>query len=184
MAIEVLMPKLGLTMEEGTIEEWKCKVGDTVKKGDILFSVATDKLTNDIEAEDDGVLISILVGEGETVACKTVIGYLGAAGEQAPTGAAAAVAAPAAPAAPAVSAAPVAVAAPVARPAGEYVLATPYAKKLASEKGYDLSTIAATGYNGVIVARDVDAHVAGPHIKASPVAAKMAAELGVDLASN
>ena len=183
MAIEVLMPKLGLTMEEGTIEEWKCKVGDTVKKGDILFSVATDKLTNDIEAEDDGVLISILVGEGETVACKTVIGYLGAAGEQAPTGAAAAVAAPAAPAAPAVSAAPVAVAAPVARPAGEYVLATPYAKKLASEKGYDLSTIAATGYNGVIVARDVDAHVAGPHIKASPVAAKMAAELGVDLAS-
>ncbi len=183
MAIEVLMPKLGLTMEEGTIEEWKYKVGDTVKKGDILFSVATDKLTNDIEAEDDGVLISILVGEGETVACKTVIGYLGAAGEQAPTGAAAAVAAPAAPAAPAVSAAPVAAAAPVARPAGEYVLATPYAKKLASEKGYDLSTIAATGYNGVIVARDVDAHVAGPHIKASPVAAKMAAELGVDLAS-
>ena len=62
MAIEVLMPKLGLTMEEGTIEEWKMKVGDTVKKGDILFSVATDKLTNDIEAEDDGVLISILVG--------------------------------------------------------------------------------------------------------------------------
>ena len=53
MAIEVLMPKLGLTMEEGTIEEWKMKVGDTVKKGDILFSVATDKLTNDIEAEDE-----------------------------------------------------------------------------------------------------------------------------------
>lgn len=184
MAIEVLMPKLGLTMEEGTIEEWKFKVGDTVKKGDILFSVATDKLTNDIEAEDDGVLISILVGEGETVACKTVIGYLGAAGEQAPTsGAAPAAAAPAVSAAPAAPAAPAAAAAPVARPAGEYVLATPYAKKLASEKGYDLSAIAATGYNGVIVARDVDAHVAGPHIKASPVAAKMAAELGVDLAA-
>lgn len=184
MAIEVLMPKLGLTMEEGTIEEWKFKVGDTVKKGDILFSVATDKLTNDIEAEDDGVLISILVGEGETVACKTVIGYLGAAGEQAPTGGAApAAAAPAVSAAPAAPAAPAAAAAPVARPAGEYVLATPYAKKLASEKGYDLSAIAATGYNGVIVARDVDAHVAGPHIKASPVAAKMAAELGVDLAA-
>ena len=185
MAIEVLMPKLGLTMEEGTIEEWKMKVGDTVKKGDILFSVATDKLTNDIEAEDDGVLISILVGEGETVPCKTVIGYLGAAGEQAPAGGAAAapVAAPAAPAAAPAAAAPVTAAAPVARPAGEYVLATPYAKKLASDKGYDLAAIAATGYNGVIVARDVEAHVAGPHIKASPVAAKMAAELGVDLAS-
>ena len=47
MAIEVLMPKLGLTMEEGTIEEWKVKVGDTVKKGDIIFSVSTDKMTND-----------------------------------------------------------------------------------------------------------------------------------------
>ena len=51
MATEVLMPKLGLTMTEGTIEEWKFKEGDTVKKGDILFSVATDKLTNDVEAE-------------------------------------------------------------------------------------------------------------------------------------
>ena len=74
MATEVLMPKLGLTMEEGTIEEWKKKEGDTVKKGDILFSVATDKLTNDIEAEDDGILIKIVVPEGETVPCKTVIG--------------------------------------------------------------------------------------------------------------
>ena len=53
MATEVLMPKLGLTMTEGTIEEWKFKEGDTVKKGDILFSVATDKLTNDVEAEEE-----------------------------------------------------------------------------------------------------------------------------------
>ena len=55
MATEVLMPKLGLTMTEGTIEEWKFKEGDTVKKGDILFSVATDKLTNDVEAEEEAV---------------------------------------------------------------------------------------------------------------------------------
>ena len=126
MATEILMPKLGLTMEEGTIEEWKVKVGDTVKKGDIIFSVATDKLTNDIEAEDEGILISILVGEGETVPCKTVIGYLGAAGEQAPAGGAAvAAAAPAPEAAPAAPAAAAVAAAPVARAAGEYVLATP-----------------------------------------------------------
>ena len=65
MATEVLMPKLGLTMTEGTIEEWKFKEGDTVKKGDILFSVATDKLTNDVEAEEDGVLLKILLPEGE-----------------------------------------------------------------------------------------------------------------------
>ena len=108
MAIEVLMPKLGLTMEEGTIEEWKVKEGDTVKKGDIIFSVATDKLTNDIEAEDDGILIKIVVPEGETVPCKTVIGYLGAAGEQAPGAAAAAPVEAPAPAAPAAPAAPVA----------------------------------------------------------------------------
>ena len=183
MATEILMPKLGLTMEEGTIEEWKVKVGDTVKKGDIIFSVATDKLTNDIEAEDEGILISILVGEGETVPCKTVIGYLGAAGEQAPAGGAAVAAAPAPEAAPAAPAAAAVAAAPVARAAGEYVLATPYAKHLAGERGYDLAAIPATGYNGVIVGKDVEAFVAGPHIKSSPVAAKMAAELGVDLAA-
>ena len=81
MATEVLMPKLGLTMTEGTIEEWKFKEGDAVKKGDILFSVATDKLTNDVEAEEDGVLLKILLPEGETAPCKAVIGWIGAAGE-------------------------------------------------------------------------------------------------------
>ena len=90
MATEVLMPKLGLTMTEGTIDEWKKNVGDTVKKGEILFSVETDKLTNDVEAEADGVLLKILVPAGETVACKTLIGWLGAAGEAVPDGAGAA----------------------------------------------------------------------------------------------
>ena len=101
MATEVLMPKLGLTMTEGTIDEWKKNVGDTVKKGEILFSVETDKLTNDVEAEADGVLLKILVPAGETVACKTLVGWLGAAGEAVPDGvpAAAPAAAPAAPAA-------------------------------------------------------------------------------------
>ena len=114
MATEVLMPKLGLTMTEGTIEEWKFKEGDTVKKGDILFSVATDKLTNDVEAEEDGTLLKILLPEGETAPCKSVIGWIGAAGEAVPdaAGAAAPAAAPAAPAA----AAPAA-AAPAAAPA-------------------------------------------------------------------
>ena len=83
MATEVLMPKLGLTMTEGTIEEWKFKEGDTVKKGDILFSVATDKLTNDVEAEEDGTLLKILLPEGETAPCKSVIAWIGAAGARA-----------------------------------------------------------------------------------------------------
>ena len=117
MATEVLMPKLGLTMTEGTIEEWKFKEGDTVKKGDILFSVATDKLTNDVEAEEDGVLLKILLPEGETAPCKSVIGWIGAAGEAVPDAAGAAAPA-AAPAAPAATVAPAA-AAPAAAPAAD-----------------------------------------------------------------
>jgi len=99
MAIEVLMPKLGLTMTEGTIEEWKKKEGDAIKKGDILFSVATDKLTNDIEADADGVLLKIVTATGETAECKAVVAYIGVAGEAIPGIAPAA--APAVPAVPA-----------------------------------------------------------------------------------
>ena len=196
MATEILMPKLGLTMTEGTIDEWKKNVGDAVQKGEIIFSVETDKLTNDVEAELDGVLLRIDVPAGETVPCKTVIGWIGAAGEAIPeaagtvAAAAAPAEAPAAAAAPAPAAAPVAAAAP-ARAAGEYVPATPYAKKLAKEKGYDLAAIPATGYKGVVVARDVlgftpaaaaAAVPAVPEVKASPLAAKVAADLGIDLA--
>ena len=106
MATELLMPKLGLTMTEGTIDEWKKNVGDTVSKGDILYSVETDKLTNDVEADTDGVLLKIVVPAGETVPCKTVVGWIGAAGEAVPDAAAAAAPAPAPAAAPAAPAAP------------------------------------------------------------------------------
>ena len=190
MATEVLMPKLGLTMTEGTIDSWKKNVGDTVQKGEILFSVETDKLTNDVEAEADGVLLKILVPAGETVACKTLIGWLGAAGEAVPDGAGAAPvqeASSAAPAAAASGAAAVPAAAGSVHAAGEYVPATPYAKKLAKEKGFDLAAIPATGYKGVVVARDVlgftpaTAAPAAPAVKASPLAEKVAADLGIDL---
>ena len=75
MAYEILMPKLGLTMTEGTVEEWKFREGDHVKKGDVLLSISTDKLTNDVESEADGVLLKILLSSGETAPCKAVIGY-------------------------------------------------------------------------------------------------------------
>lgn len=183
MATEVLMPKMGLTMTEGTIEEWKKKEGDAVKAGDVLFSVATDKLTNDVECDTDGTLLKILFGEGETVACKTVIAWIGTAGE-AVSGASAASAPAGASAAPAAAATPVAAPAATAaanRTPGGFVLATPYARKLAKDKGYDLSQIPGTGPNGTVVAKDVESFVAGP--KTSPMAAKLAAELGVDLNS-
>ena len=174
MATEVLMPKLGLTMTEGTIEEWKKKEGDAVQAGDVLFSVATDKLTNDIEADTDGVLLKVLVGEGETAACKAVVAYVGQAGELVPSGTAApAVESAAAPAA----AEPVP--APSSREPGTRVLASPAAKKLAKEKGYDLSAIPGTGPDGRVTLEDVENFTSGP--KTSPMAAKLAAELGVDV---
>lgn len=82
MATEVLMPKLGLTMTEGTIEEWYVKEGQPVKKGDMLFSVATDKLTNDVGADAEGILLKILLREGETASCKSVVAYIGQPGEE------------------------------------------------------------------------------------------------------
>lgn len=189
MATELLMPKLGLTMTEGTIDEWKKKEGDAVQKGEILYSVATDKLTNDVESDADGVLLKILVAEGETVPCKTLVGWIGAPGEAVPDGAAPVAPAAEAPAAPASGSVAAAVSAAPARPAGAYVPATPYAKKLAKEKGFDLAQVPATGYKGVIVAKDVlaftpaAAAAAAPAVKASPLAAKVAADLGIDLSA-
>lgn len=182
MATEVLMPKMGLTMTEGTIEEWKKKEGDAVRAGDVLFTVATDKLTNDVECDTDGTLLKILFGEGETVACKTVLAWIGAAGEAVPGVSAASAPAAASPAPAAAAAVPAAPAAKAAnRAPGGFVLATPYARKLAKDKGYDLSQIPGTGPNATVVAKDVESFVAGP--KTSPMAAKLAAELGVDLNS-
>lgn len=187
MAQEVLMPKLGLTMTEGTIEEWKYKEGDSVKKGDILFSVATDKLTNDVEAEVDGVLLKILLPEGETAPCKAVIAYIGEAGEVIAAGNASAESTAAQ--APASSAAAVPAKTPaVTRDPGAPVLASPAAKKLAKEKGVDLALVAGTGPKGRITLEDVEAYLTAPkandpaaEVKTSPLAAKLAEELGVDV---
>ena len=187
MAQEVLMPKLGLTMTEGTIEEWKYKEGDSVKKGDILFSVATDKLTNDVEAEVDGVLLKILLPEGEAAPCKAVIAYIGEAGEVIAAGNASTESTAAQ--APASSAAAVPAKTPaVTRDPGAPVLASPAAKKLAKEKGVDLALIAGTGPKGRITLEDVEAYLTAPkvnepaaEVKTSPLAAKLAEELGVDV---
>ena len=187
MAQEVLMPKLGLTMTEGTIEEWKYKEGDSVKRGDILFSVATDKLTNDVEAEADGVLLKILLPEGETAPCKAVIAYIGEAGEVIAAGGVSTESTAAQ--APASSASAVPAKTPaVTRDPGAPVLASPAAKKLAKEKGVDLALIAGTGPKGRITLEDVEAYLTAPkanepaaEVKTSPLAAKLAEELGVDV---
>ncbi len=82
MPHQILMPKLGLTMTEGSVAEWRKQVGDPVRKGEILLVVATDKLTFDVEVQEDGVLVKILVPAGRTVSVSEPIALLGAQGEQ------------------------------------------------------------------------------------------------------
>ncbi len=176
------MPKLGLTMNSGSVAEWKKQIGDPVKKGEILYVVATDKLTVDVESPADGVLLAITIKDGEDVPVGGPIGVIGEPGETVDAAQAAAPAAEAAPA-PAPSAAPAPAPAAPAAKAG-HIPSSPKAKKIAREKGVDLATVKGTGPMGWIVAKDVlgaGAGAAAP--KASPVAAKMAADAGVDLAS-
>lgn len=81
MAKVIVMPKLGLTMKEGKLMKWLVKEGDTVKEGDALFEISTDKLTNSYESTVSGMLLSILVQEGTTVPCMEAVGVVGELGE-------------------------------------------------------------------------------------------------------
>ena len=88
MAVEIIMPKLGVDMQEGEIIEWKKQEGDEVKEGEILLEIMSDKTNMEIEAEDSGVLLKIVKGNGQVVPVTEVIGYIGAAGEAIETNAA------------------------------------------------------------------------------------------------
>ena len=81
MATALTMPQLGLTMTEGTVSQWLKKVGDPVKKGDEVVEVETDKISNIVEAHEDGILLSIVMQEGDAGPVKAVMGYIGQAGE-------------------------------------------------------------------------------------------------------
>jgi pyruvate dehydrogenase E2 component (dihydrolipoamide acetyltransferase) len=165
MAIELKMPALSPTMEEGTLAKWMVKVGDSVKSGDLLAEIETDKATMEFEAVDEGVVSEILVAEGaEGVKVGTVIAMIMGEGEEgvAPAKAGAAarapdvkVEAPKAQAAPASAGATVVVSASV-KTAGDRVVASPLAKRLAEQKGVDLSTVTGTGPGGRIVKADIE----------------------------
>ena len=153
MAYEVLMPQLGLTMEEGTVSEWVKHEGDAVKAGDVLLEITTDKLTNEVTSEHDGVLLKIVAQEGEDVPVKGLLCYVGEAGEvvgdaapASPTAAAPAETAPAAPAAPAP--APAAAAAD-----GKRIRISPLARKTAQKLGVDLPPLPAAARAAVSVRR-------------------------------
>jgi len=180
MAKTITMPKLGLTMNSGSVRQWKKKVGDAVKKGELLYVVATDKLTVDVECPEDGVLLAITIQEGQDVPVGTPIGIIGASGENVTAPAAPKVSAP-------IDASTFTGSSPSAsapHKAASPKAASPKAKKLARENGVNLAVLQGTGTNGWVVARDVLAAAkSAGDVKASPVAAKMAAESGVDLAS-
>ncbi|RLL63910.1 pyruvate dehydrogenase complex dihydrolipoamide acetyltransferase [Paenirhodobacter hankyongi] len=179
MATEILMPALSPTMEEGTLAKWLKKEGDTVKSGDILAEIETDKATMEFEAVDEGILGQILVAEGTAgVKVNTPIAVLLEEGESAD----ALPAAKAAPAAAPVAAAPAAAPAPVAAPApaapmagGKRIFASPLARRIAADKGLDLATLAGSGPHGRIVKADVEAATAAPKAAAPAPTAVAAA---------
>ena len=190
MPIELKMPALSPTMEEGTLAKWLVKEGDSVKSGDILAEIETDKATMEFEAVDEGTITQILVPEGtDGVKVGAVIAMI--AGEDEDASAAAPAPAPAPAAAPAATptpdpaekgygatptrdetrtaAAPAPAAAP--QPAGDRVKASPLARRLAEAKGIDLSTLTGSGPGGRIVKADIDAAQPGAARPAAPAAA-------------
>ena len=182
MSIEIKMPALSPTMEEGTLAKWLVKEGDTVSSGDLMAEIETDKATMEFEAVDEGVIAKILVPEGaEGVKVGDVIAILAEEGEDASavsapkgeakseapkaeekaevaeTKAAEQKAAPSVPATPASS--------------GDRVKASPLARRIAADKGLDLGAVSGSGPNGRIVKADVEGAKAG----AAPAKAEAAA---------
>jgi len=183
MPTNILMPALSPTMEKGNLAKWLKKEGDTIKSGDIIAEIETDKATMEVEAVDEGVLAKIVVPEGTAdVAVNEVIGVIAGEGEDAksisaPAAGGAAPAKAEAPKAeaPAAAAAPApAAAAPAAAPAsagGSRSFASPLARRIAKDAGLDLNAIKGSGPHGRIVEKDVEAAKAGGGAKAAPAAA-------------
>jgi len=179
MSVDILMPALSPTMEEGTLAKWTIKAGDKVSAGDVIAEIETDKATMEVEAVDEGVVLELLIPAGtEGVKVNTPIARLQADGEAARPAAAAP--APVAPAAAAPAPAPVATAAPkpAAAPSapaagGPRLFASPLARRLAAQKGVDLSAVKGTGPHGRIIAADIAAATPGA-AKAAPAAAPAA----------
>ena len=162
MPTNILMPALSPTMEEGTLTKWMVKEGDEVRSGDVIAEIETDKATMEVEAVEEGKIIKILVPEGsENVKVNAVIAVIAEDGEDATAPAAPAPqvkteAAPK-PAAKAEAAAPVAAATPRATSSETRLFATPLARRIASDKGIDLTAITGSGPRGRIIKADVEA---------------------------
>jgi pyruvate dehydrogenase E2 component (dihydrolipoamide acetyltransferase) len=200
MPIDITMPALSPTMEEGKLAKWHVKEGDSVSSGDVIAEIETDKATMEVEAVDEGKIGKILVAEGtENVKVNAVIAVLLQEGEDASAVSApkaeapkaAPAAAPEAPKVAAPAATPAVAPAPAAKPAaapahaeGGRVFASPLAKRLAKEAGIDVAAISGSGPKGRVVKSDVEAAKSGKApLKAAAPAPAAAASSGGTVSS-
>ncbi|NKK70166.1 pyruvate dehydrogenase complex dihydrolipoamide acetyltransferase [Rhizobium leguminosarum bv. viciae] len=190
MPINITMPALSPTMEEGNLSKWLVKEGDKVKSGDVIAEIETDKATMEVEAVDEGTVAKLVVAAGtEGVKVNALIAVLAADGEDvsaAASGAGSAAPAPKAavpkaeaapaPAQSAPAAAPVTAAAPASVSSdGNRTFSSPLARRLAKEAGIDLSAVAGSGPHGRVVKSDIEAAVSGGGAKAAAPAAAASA---------
>ncbi|MEO1113089.1 MAG: pyruvate dehydrogenase complex dihydrolipoamide acetyltransferase, partial [Pseudomonadota bacterium] len=180
MPINITMPALSPTMEEGNLAKWLVKEGDQVSAGDVIAEIETDKATMEVEAVDEGTVGKIVVPEGTAgVKVNELIAVLLEDGEDAGAIDTAA-ASPAPAAAPATAEAPAAAAPAAAAPApagpapvandGSRIFASPLARRLAKLNSLDLSALTGTGPHGRIVKRDIEAAISAGTGKAAPAA--------------
>ena len=192
MPINITMPALSPTMEEGNLAKWLVKEGDTVKSGDVIAEIETDKATMEVEAVDEGVVAKIVVPAGtEGVKVNSLIAILAADGEDVGAAAAGGGSAPKAEAKPAdapkeaekpaaAAAAPAVTASAGPAPAkdGNRVFSSPLARRIAKEAGVDISAVSGSGPHGRVVKSDVEKAVASggatPAAAAAPAAASAA----------
>jgi len=185
MATDVVMPQMGESIFEGTITKWLKKPGDKVERDEPLFEISTDKVDAEIPSPSAGVLKEIKVNEGQTVPIQTVVAVIDGAGAapaaaapapapaKAPAPPAAAAPAPppaARPAAPPPSAAPTqpaAQAVPAPQRSGERIHSSPLVRRMAAERGIDLTTVPGTGAGGRISKQDIEAVIAAGGVPAA-----------------
>jgi pyruvate dehydrogenase E2 component (dihydrolipoyllysine-residue acetyltransferase) len=188
VAEQVILPRLGQGMESGTIVRWLKSEGDEVAKGEPLYELDTDKVTQEVEADIGGVLLRILVPEGE-VPVGTPVAFLGEAGEEIPSEAVASdggdgEAPEAAPEPEVVEPEPAGQLLARTAEQSERIKASPLARRIARERGIDLAALSGTGPEGRIVAEDVErAAVAGPPPGRAAAPARAGAVERVELTS-
>jgi pyruvate dehydrogenase E2 component (dihydrolipoamide acetyltransferase) len=180
MPVPIIMPKFGFTLETCDIVQWLKADGDTVRAGDPICEVTTDKVNMEVEAPEDGTLIGLRYKQGDTVPVTEVIAYLLRPGEARPADLSAATQSAASTTVPAYEPTP----SPAAAPSG--VTATPVAQRLAESVNLDLTQVKGTGPHQRITRRDVEAALAAPadavgKLRATPAARYIAEQHGVDL---